>query len=307
MSLSYAIVGAGALGGYYGGRLAQNGKEVHFLYHTEYDYVKEHGLSVKSVKGDFHLDNMNVYNDSSLMPKCDVILVTLKTTQNDILPAILPSLIKPSSVVVLVQNGLGYEQKLGTEMPGVRIAGALAFICASRVSQGHILHADYGEITLGFHNFTDDELAANIKSDFESSNVKCIFGNDLNFLRWRKLVWNIPYNGLAVALHTTTDRLMKNPSSRQLVTDLMNEVVCGARACGAMIKPDFVQRMLDNTDNMEPYAPSMRLDYDNHRKMEIEAIYSNPFNIALKAGYEMKKVHMLEQQLRFIQACEIDG
>ena len=94
---------------------------------------------------------------------------------------------------------------------------------------------------------------------------------------------------------------MQDPAARQLITDLMIETVEGARACGANIKDDFVQKMLDNTDKMEPYAPSMRLDYDNHRRMEIQAIYSNPIKMAKAAGVHMHKVEMLEQQLRFIE------
>lgn len=306
MALKYAIVGAGALGGYYGGRLARHGGDVHFLYHTEYEYVKQHGLKVKSVKGDFELTNMNVYNNTADMPQCDVVLVMLKTTQNGKLKDMLKPLLKPETVVILVQNGLGYEQLLAKDFPDTCIGGGLAFICASRVGKGEILHADYGELTIGFYNEVKSEIAEQIKTDFENAGVRCTMGNDLNFLRWRKLVWNIPYNGLTVVLHTTTDKIMQNPASRQLVTDMMNEVIEGARACGAMVKPDFVQRMLDNTDKMEPYAPSMRLDYDNHRTMEIEAIYSNPVQLAKEAGYYMRKVEMLEQQLRFIQANEID-
>lgn len=305
--MKYAIIGAGALGGYYGGRLALNNHDVHFLYHTEYDHVKENGLKVKSVNGDFELKNMNVYQSTQDMPKCDVILVTLKTTQNDILPELLKPIVAQNTTIILVQNGIGYEQELAKHFPNNTIGGALAFICASRTGKGHILHADYGELTVGFMNNANTEIAEAIKKDFDESGVKCIIGNDLNFLRWRKLVWNIPYNGMTVVLKTSTDKLMSNPSTRKMMKDMMDEVIKGANACGAMVKEDFAQRMLDNTDKMKPYAPSMKLDYDNKRKMEIEAIYSNPIKLAKEAGYDMRKVEMLEQQLRFIQENEIDS
>lgn len=305
MNLSYAIIGTGAIGGYYGGRLALAGHDVHFLYHSEYDYVKANGLDVKSVNGDFHLNNMKVYNTTTAMPKCDVVLVCMKSTQNDKLPELLAPIVGENTIVMLIQNGLGLEQELAVHFPNTTIAGGMAFICTSRVSPGHIVHADYGALTTAYMNSQYDKAVADqIKSDFEGAGVPYSQGEDLNFFRWRKLVWNIPYNGLTVVLRTTTDKLMKDPASRQLVTDLMEETVAGARACGAAIKDDFVQKMLTNTDNMEPYAPSMRLDYDNHRKMEIRAIYSNPIKIAKAAGVYMKKVEMLEQQLRFIEKNE---
>lgn len=306
--LSYAVIGTGAIGGYYGGRLALSGQDVHFLYHSEYDYVKANGLDVKSVNGDFHLNNMQVYNNTESMPKCDVILVCMKSTQNDKLPQMLAPIVKDDSTIMLIQNGLGLEQELAKSFPNQVIAGGMAFICSSRVSPGHIIHADYGALTTAYiNNKYDEETAEQIKADFKNANVPYTQGDDLNMFRWRKLVWNIPYNGLTVVLRTTTDKLMQNPASRQLITDLMEETVAGARACGANIKDDFVQKMLSNTDNMEPYAPSMRLDYDNHRQMEIRAIYSNPVKMAKAAGVHMHKVEMLEQQLRFIQENEYNA
>lgn len=305
MKLSYAIIGTGAIGGYYGGRLALSGQEVHFLYHSEYDYVKQHGLDVKSVNGDFHLSNMNIYNTTASMPKCDVVIVSLKSTQNDKLPQMLAPVLKENSTIILIQNGLGFEEELAQHFPNTVIAGGMAFICTSRVSPGHIVHADYGHLTTAYlNNKFCEETANQIKADFENAQVPYTQGDDLKTFRWRKLVWNIPYNGLTVALHTTTDKLMQNRATRQLIKDMMEETVAGARACGANIRDGFVEKMLTNTDNMEPYAPSMRLDYDNHRKMEIKGIYSNPVRMAKEAGFYMWRVEMLERQLLFIEENE---
>jgi 2-dehydropantoate 2-reductase len=93
---------------------------------------------------------------------------------------------------------------------------------------------------------------------------------------------------------------MTDPATRALITDLMNEVVDAAAVCNAVIEREFVDKMLTMTDRMTPYSPSMKLDFDNHRPMEIEAIYSNPVKTALAAGYHMRKTEMLEQELRFI-------
>ena len=300
MNLRYAIVGSGAIGGYYGGRLANSGCDAHFLFNTEYEYVTQNGLRVDSVKGDFVINPINAYHSTADMPKCDVVLVGLKTTQNHLLPQILPPLLKPDTLVVLIQNGLGLEAQLASALPHQPIAGAAAFICSSRVGKGHICHADYGAITIGMYNGDSQDVIAQMKVDFEQANVPFSIATDLNETRWRKLVWNIPYNGLTVALNTSTDRLMTDPATRALITDLMNEVVDAAAVCNAVIEREFVDKMLTMTDRMTPYSPSMKLDFDNHRPMEIEAIYSNPVKTALAAGYHMRKTEMLEQELRFI-------
>lgn len=303
MNLKYAVVGTGAIGGYYGGRLALSGKDVHFLFNTEYDYVAKNGLKVDSVAGDFCINPIKAYKSTDDMPKCDVVLVALKSTRNSILPDILPSILHHNTVIVLIQNGLGLEAQLASAFPKQPIAGASAFICSSRIGTGHIRHADYGALSVGFHQNAVPDILEQVKDDFLQAKVPFTIIQDLNEMRWRKLVWNIPYNGLTVVMNSSTDKLMMQKDTRQLVTDLMQEVVDGASACGAYIEPEFISKMLKMTDDMTPYSPSMKLDFDNRRQMEIEAIYSNPIATAKRNGYYMRKTEMLEQQLRFIQSA----
>ncbi len=106
---------------------------------------------------------------------------------------------------------------------------------------------------------------------------------------------------MTVVLNTTTDRLMLCKETKQLSFELMLEVVQGANHCGVSVSEHFARKMIEMTETMTPYAPSMKLDYDHCREMEIEYIYSRPIQTALQAGYDMKKVSMLEKQLRFIQ------
>jgi len=305
MELKYAVVGTGAIGGYYGGRLANAGKEVHFLFNSEYEHVKNKGLQIDSVAGDFIINPINAYKTSNDMPKCDVVLVALKSTRNSLLKQILPPLLHSNSVIILIQNGLGLESELSADFPNHTIAGGMAFICSSRIGVGHIYHADYGALTAGFHQNPQPQVMQQIGADFEQAGVPFTIAKNLNEARWRKLVWNIPYNGLTVALNTSTDRLMQNTATRALVTDLMNEVVNGAAACGETIEQEFIGKMLSMTDAMKPYAPSMKLDFNNHRPMEIEAIYSNPIRIAKAAGFYMRKTEMLEQELKFKNTTEL--
>ena len=107
---------------------------------------------------------------------------------------------------------------------------------------------------------------------------------------------------MTVALNTQTDVLLAHPSTLQLIRDQMMEVAHAARACGVKnIGESFVDKMIYNTIHMTPYSPSMKLDYDFHRPMEIDYIYTRPIEEAKKAGYKMEKLDMLEKQLRFLQ------
>ena len=80
--MRYGIIGTGAIGGYYGAKLARAGQELHFLLRSDYEYVKQHGLQVDSCDGSFHLDDVNAYLYTEDMPKCDVVLVCLKSVNN---------------------------------------------------------------------------------------------------------------------------------------------------------------------------------------------------------------------------------
>ena len=151
--MKYAIIGTGAVGGYYGGRLAHAGNEVHFLLHSDYDYVHEHGLQVDSCDGSFHLDAPNIYHTTADMPKVDVVIVALKTTRNHMLKELLPPLLHPETLVLLIQNGIGPEPILQQQFPNLYLAAGLAFICSAKTEPGRVNHQCYGSIniiTMGF-------------------------------------------------------------------------------------------------------------------------------------------------------------
>jgi 2-dehydropantoate 2-reductase len=302
MKLKYGIIGVGALGGYFGGRLAEAGMDTHFLLHSDYEFVKKNGLKVDSVEGDFHLPVINAYKNAEDMPLCDIVLVCLKTTQNKVLKTILPPICHRNTLVVLVQNGLGIEAQLGAQFPEMNIVGGLAFIGSGKYGPGHIVHTDFGSINVGMFQGEGMALLEQMQSDFSTNKVQIEISQNLAKARWQKLVWNAPYNGLCVIMNCTCDKLQKQPDMRKLVYDIMLEVIEAAKACGATLPTDAADKMLAHTDQMTPYSPSMKLDFDNKREMEIESIYSLPIEEASKYGFEMKKLRILEQQLRFIQS-----
>jgi len=298
---TYAILGTGALGGFYGTRLQRAGLDVHFLLHSDYDHVRQHGLVCESVDGNFTLPHVNAYRDTRDMPRCDVVCVTLKTTQNHLLPALLPPVVKDDSLVILMQNGLGNED-LAAGIVGVhRVAGGLCFLCSNKTGPGHICHLDYGYVRFGNHaSGVTDRLRA-IAGDFQRAGIEAECVPDLAAARWRKLVWNIPYNGLSVVLNATTERLMRDPHTRTLVEALMREIA----PCEPTITDELIKKMLRDTDKMKPYKTSMMLDYEAHRPMEIEYIYGNPLRAAKRTGVAVPLLETLYRQLKFLDAANV--
>ena len=303
--MKYAVIGTGAIGGYYGGRLAESGHEVHFLLHKDYEYVKSNGLQVDSCNGSFHLDRPFVYCQTADMPQCDVVLVGLKTLNNHLLATLLPPLLHPGTVVVLIQNGIGVEADVQTMFPDVQLVAGLAFICSAKTSPGRIDHQCYGQINFGNYSCRDGALLSQLLADFNAAGVPA---HEVEYeeARWKKAVWNMPFNGMTVALHAQTDELLNHASTRRLIRELMMEVIGAARHLGVHnIDERFADRMISMTDEMTPYSPSMRLDYDFRRPMEIDYLYSRPLQMARQAGYVMARLEMLESELRFLESKNI--
>ncbi len=300
MRIKYGIVGCGAIGGFYGSKLAFSGKEVHFLLHRDYEFVCENGLQVDSCDGSFHLDHVNAYAKAADMPKCDVVLVGLKSVNNGLLGQLLPPLLHEKSVVILIQNGIGLEEDLQQVFPKLQIAAGLAFICSAKTAPGVVSHQCYGSINIGNYSVEDMPLLTTVIEDFRSAGITT---NQVEYheARWKKAVWNMPFNGMTVALNTQTDLLLGNPSTRQLIFDQMMEVVEAAKSLGvAHVDKAFAENMMETTDAMVPYSPSMKLDFDFHRPMEIDYLYTRPIHEAAKVGCAMPKLQMLEALLRFI-------
>ena len=306
-SRRYAFVGLGAIGGYYGARLQAAGHAVHFLARSDADHVRRHGLRVDSPYGDLHLADVSVATAPEELPPVDVVVLAVKTGDTDQVVKLIGPLVGEETVVVVLQNGLGVEGPVAEALPQATVLGGMCFICSNKVGPGHIRHLDFGAVTIGEHRDGPGGAGVTsavdaIASDLEGAGLPVSRIEDLVAGRWRKLVWNIPYNGLSVALDAGTDELMADPATRTIVTELMAEVLDAAAACGHRIEADFIPYMLRTTDKMTPYKTSMKLDFEHGRPLEIDAIYGAPVSAARAAGFDMVRTQLLFAQLQFLDA-----
>lgn len=304
------IIGTGAIGGFYGMLLARAGHDVHFLLRSEYAAVVERGLQLNSsVHGALRLAPVQAYQDIEDMPQCDWLLVGAKTTANVELAPLIAKAAAPGAKVVLLQNGLAVEDELRPLLgDDLHLLGGLCYICVHRSAPGVVEHQALGAINLAYHSgpADDDEarlaLAEEGASLLRSTGLDSAAMRDLAQMRWQKLVWNIPYNGLSVLLDADTRHLMGNADSRALIGDMMQEVVQAAQALGYTMPENYADKLLAATQRMPDYLPSMYHDFAQGRPAELHAIYEAPLAAADVAGFDMPKVRALYQALRFIQA-----
>jgi 2-dehydropantoate 2-reductase len=271
-----AIIGSGAIGLYYGGRLAQSGHDVRFLIRNDYDEVMKHGIDVKSIHGDFHLPHVKALKNTKEIGAVDLVIIAWKTTSNHLLKEILPPLLHKKTQVLTLQNGLGNCESISEIIGENRVIGGLCFVCINRISAGHIHHSANGKVSLAEFSKGIPNRADAIAQMFEESSISAIVETNIEEVIWRKLIWNIPFNGLVITEGgKTTDQLLSDHSIVKKIKSLMHEVIQIAKARGFVIDEKIIALNIKNTRAMGAYKPSSLIDWQEGREIEIDAIWTN--------------------------------
>src|ERR1700704_5289659 len=144
-----AIVGSGAIGSYYGAKLAYYGRDVHFLMRKDLEVVRKRGIRVRSKAGNFRVAKVNCHASTSEIGPSDLVMIAIKSTSKQELLDLLPPLLHEKTMLLTLQNGFGNDDFLAEHFGKERVLGGLCFVCVSRVEPGVIEHYDYGRIALG--------------------------------------------------------------------------------------------------------------------------------------------------------------
>jgi 2-dehydropantoate 2-reductase len=261
---------------------------------SDYDAVRANGLQVKSYEGDFTIQPP-VYRSAQELGICDLLLIGLKTTDNDILPELLAHTAGPRTLVLTMQNGLGNEELIARLLGSdgtTRVLGAIAFICSNRIGAGVIHHIDHGWIRMGEFSGAAQERTHALGRVFEAAGIRCQVYDSLLQARWEKLVWNVPFNGLGVAAHANVAEVLTDEGLRQRARALMSDVLRAAAADGVQLPEELADKMIRNSESMGPYRSSMQIDFEAGKSIEVESIIGEPARRAKYAGIETP--HLLE-------------
>jgi len=303
--MNITVVGPGAIGLFYAARLTEAGAKVGLLLRSDYEAVRDRGILVRGRKDDLHItpERLLAYAKPEEAAPADLVLVTLKNTANHQFASLIGPLLGPDTAILTLQNGLGADQELARLFGAERILGGLSFIACNRVAPGVVECFHPGTITLGELNRPASTRAQAIAALFEKAGIPCKAVDNLAEARWRKLVWNIPFNGLSIAAGgITTDRILADPSLATEVRALMDEVAVAAKALGFEIPEKFIQGQLDVTPKLGAYRPSSLIDWQAGREVEVEAIWSEPLRRAAAAGAHTPRLALLSSLLSILCA-----
>ena len=296
-----AIVGSGAIGGYFGGCMAYAGEDVHFLMRSDLLSVRVNGLSVKREHApSFTLNNVKCYPSTTEIGPCDLVIVALKSTDNDSLAYLLPPLLGENTVILTLQNGLGNVELLQSQFGVGRVLGGIVFMGINRVSSGRIenYNPNGGTVTIGEPFAPVSDRVRQVCALMDRAKIINKAAEDFQEALWRKLIWNVPYNGLSVVANATTDVILDTPHLSAISHELMKEIQAGARALNIDIPDAFIENQPAYTRPLGAYKPSSLLDYQAHRPVEVEAIWGEPLRRGTKAGATMPCLALLYAQIR---------
>ena len=297
---SYTVLGTGAVGCFYGAKLAAAGHPVRFLGRSDVPTLRRSGLRVSGTDGDLVVPEVEAFDDPEEVPASDIVLIAVKATLPNPAGATLARLAGGSDAVVSLQNGLGIEADLEDAAGGRPLAGGLCFIAANRVGPGHVEHLLGGTVTLAAHRSEEQSAVEPIAADLVGAGVEAVVDADLVGARWRKLVWNVPFNPLTTLLGRTPTELLSSPDGETLVRLVMEEVVAAAGALGHPISHGYVDGLVAITRTFPPYRTSMGLDVAAGRPTEVEVILGRPVAEGTAAGVPMPVAGTLLRQLRVL-------
>lgn len=291
--MKIAIVGAGAIGAFYGVKLALAGHDVHFLLRSDYESVREKGFEVHDC-GNLIRIAVNAHKSPEEIGVCDLVFVALKTTANAHYSELITPLVGADTRVLTVQNGLGNTEKLCELFGGEKVLGGICYATINRTAPGVI--KTNGRTLLwiaepaGEPRVRTRELAAL----FSKAGLAAEVQTSLATMLWKKLCWNVPFNGLCIAGgNIDCARLMASPELVELSWALMRELQTAARAIGVEIPDEHLQKQVDVTVKCGAYLPSSLLDFRAGRPVEVESIWGEPLRAARAAGVAVPHLETL--------------
>lgn len=280
------IIGAGAVGGYYGARLVRAGQDVHFVARGKtLAALRENGLELQSIDGDDQTGPLTA-SDTAPDTQADLLLITVKAYDTGSILDLIAPAVGPDTVILSLQNGLENEDILMARFGPERVVGAICYIGAEMVRPGVVHHVADGQVVFGEWDGRRSERCQRIEAALREARINASISENIRVRLWGKLLWNTAFNTTCALARCDVGAVMDNPATRALVEAIMGEVVAAARAEGVALGPDSVSGSLAHTDKLlRSVRPSMLQDALKGRRLEHQAFCGAIERVGLRHGF----------------------
>ena len=297
--LNVLVLGAGAVGAFYGYHLSEAGARVSVVCRSTFDDVKKKGFCIQSDGKKISFQPDGVYQFGEVIDDLfDVVLVTTKAVSDVNLVSCLRQVpMQAKATIVLMQNGIDIETEVVNSFSDYSVLSGISFVCLERQQDGGIDHRGFGKVVLSPF-LKSYGCATRLVELFSSQGILCEMDDDVRFQRWRKLVWNVPFNALAVlAGNQSTLFLLNDAAYCRQIRAVMAEVILIANEDGCCFDADIIDQLIINTRKMGDYYPSMVWDAKQGRTMEIDAILGAVLVYADRYDLSVPLIRQLYQDL----------
>jgi 2-dehydropantoate 2-reductase len=282
-----AVVGAGGVGGYFGGKLAHSGVDTIFIARgATLDALRTRGLRVESIEGDFTLDPVNATDDPSSAGIVDAILVCVKAWQIPEAASRLAPMIGPDTIVVPMENGIDAPDVLAPIVGREHVLGGLCGIVSFVAEPGHIKHiAAEPFVMFGELDNRESDRAIRLRDAFRNAKVKADVPRDILHSMWTKFLFIVPMSAIGALTRVPIAVWREMPELRAIAEDSLREMIAIAKARGVDPGDDALQRTMERYDNMAPNSTSsLQRDVMDGKPSELDAQIGAVVRLARESG-----------------------
>ncbi|HEY3305812.1 MAG TPA: 2-dehydropantoate 2-reductase [Candidatus Binatia bacterium] len=267
-----AVMGAGAVGGYFGARLAAAGQNVAFIARGSHlDAMRKEGLKVKSIQGDLHIRALFT-SDPSEIGSVDLVLFCVKSFDTEDAAVKLAPMIGEKTVVLSLQNGIDNPDKIAARWGKARVLAAVVYLGAAVAAPGKLEHRAGGRIVLGDLDGQTSETAKRVEQVLSGAEIPCALSSEIRKVMWTKLVWNAPFCAISCLARANVREILESDSLKKLAADCMEEVREAARSAGIELAPSVIEETFAFSKTLGNFKPSMLQDLEARKPLEYEAL-----------------------------------
>ena len=293
--MKIAVMGAGGIGGCYGGLLAQAGNDVTLIARGAHlAAIKEKGLQLIQPEGDFTVA-VAATDDPSQVGPVELVIFSVKAHQNSIAVPLIEPLIGEDTTILTIQNGVESADELGQDYGAERVLPGSAYLLSNITSPGVIKQLSLvPRVAFGESNGDRSQRAVTIRDSFCEANIEAELSDDISKALWSKLLYNSPANAMASAARLSPRDLIEYPHGAAMFRSAIQEVANVGTAYGIPFGQDDVQGAMDLiTARPMGARGSMQADLEAGRPLELEAIVGSVGRIGRKVNVPTPVFDML--------------
>jgi 2-dehydropantoate 2-reductase len=296
-----AVMGTGAVGGYFGAKLAAAGDDVVFITRPRHlPTLRRNGLRVESSTGDVHVRNALFTDSPADAGMVDLVLFCVKSYDTTEAAGALAPMISKQTAILSLQNGIDNPDKIAGFWGTERTLAGVVYIGAQVSAAGVIQHSSGGKIVLGPISGHPGDTAHRVEQRLSRAAIPCAISAAIEQVQWAKLLWNAPFCAVSCLTRSTVREIVESEALTKLIRDCMTEVQAAAHTRGIDLKTELFDQTLAFSTGLGDFKPSMLQDFEAGKPLEYDALNGIVVRLLEQAGEQAPVNRVFHATLSFL-------